>query len=458
MAVPKLTALPTARITDGRPRPLPRQTPEARIGDRVRQLRVARGMTQSDLGGDRFTKAYVSQLERGRARPSTAAVEWLALRLNVSARFLEAGVEAEVHERAASAIVQAEAANESSRHSEALSLLAGVAETVAPWSPDLEVRALLAEGVARMELGQIDEALGVLGGAERLASSPPLTESDRAAVLFRQGCCRYKLSSTPSAIALFSEALELADRSGQPSEDLRCRILRWRSRCHRRLRDWEAAREDLEEALRLAARVGDDKALAHTYFQASLVAERRGKLEDARSYAERAKVLYERTSDELNVGRLLNNLGVFSFELGDSERAIDYLERARTAAEAIGSKPDAGRAVSSLAQVHLRTGNAEFAEVLARRALELIDGRVDFLDEIGNAQLVLGRALLADGQLTEAEDALKAAEASFVQLGSPSHQAAARVARGDLAARRGEHEYASQLYRKAAESLQDFRF
>jgi tetratricopeptide (TPR) repeat protein len=456
MAAPELTAPPTASTSDGRP--LLRPVPPARIGDRVRQLRIARGMTQSDLGGDRFTKTYVSQIERGRARPSAAALEWFAQRLNASARFLEAGIESNEHERAASAVVQAEAANESSRHGEALALLAGVAEAVAPWSPDLELRALLAEGVARMELGQIQEALGVLGGAERLASSSPLTESDRAAVLFRQGCCRYKLSSTPSAIALFSEALALTGRSSQPSDELRCRILRWRSRCHRRLRDWESAREDLEEALRLAQQLGDDQALAHTYFQASLVAERRGKLEDARSYAERAKVLYERASDDLNVGRLLNNLGVFSFELGDPERAIDYLERARTTAEATGSDPDAGRAISSLAQVHLRTGNPQFAEVLARRALDLLAGRIDFLDEIGNAQLVLGRALLAEGLLAEADDTLKAAEGSFVQLGSPSHRAAAWIARGDLAARRGEHEDASQLYRQAAESLQDFRF
>ena len=456
MAVEQSTALRTRTTSNGRP--LLHREPKARIGDRVRQLRIARGMTQSDLGGARFTKAYVSQLERGRARPSAAALEWFAAQLQVSPLYLEAGVESSDHERAASAVVQAEAANESSRFTEALSLLAGVTEAVAPWSPDLELRALLAEAVARMELGQVHEALGVLGGAERLASTAPLTEADRAAVLFRQGCCRYKLSSTPSAIALFSEALELADHSNQPSDDLRCRILRWRSRCHRRLRDWESAREDLEAAVFLANQLGDDKALAHTYFQASLVAERRGKLEDARSYAERAKVLYERTSDELNVGRLLNNLGVFSFELGDPERAIDYLERARSAAETAGSEPDAGRAVSSLAQVHLRTGNPKLAQVLAGRALELIGNRIDFLDEIGNAQLVLGRALLAEDRLAEADDALKAAELSFVQLGSPSHRAAACVARGDLAARRGEHEAASQLYRQAAEALQDFKF
>jgi tetratricopeptide (TPR) repeat protein len=114
--------------------------------------------------------------------------------------------------------------------------------------------------------------------------------------------------------------------------------------------------------------------------------------------------------------------------------------------------------VSSLAQVHLRTGEIEKAEEQARHALELLDGRVDFLDEIGNAQLVLGRALLEQGRLDEAEGAFERAEASFEQLSSESHRAAAWLAQGDVAARRGDDRSAARLYRRAAEALQDFRF
>jgi DNA-binding XRE family transcriptional regulator len=42
-----------------------------RLGDRLRQLRVAAGMTQSDLAGERFSKEYVSQIERGKTRPTS---------------------------------------------------------------------------------------------------------------------------------------------------------------------------------------------------------------------------------------------------------------------------------------------------------------------------------------------------------------------------------------------------
>jgi tetratricopeptide (TPR) repeat protein len=114
--------------------------------------------------------------------------------------------------------------------------------------------------------------------------------------------------------------------------------------------------------------------------------------------------------------------------------------------------------VNSLAQVHLRTGDIKRAEDQARHALRLLGDRVDYLDEIGNAQLVLGRALLEQDRLDEADVAFTAAERAFDQLSSASHRASAWVAQGDLATRRGEHTLAARLYRNAAEALQDVRF
>ena len=40
------------------------------LGARLRQLRIAAGLTQSELAGDRFSKEYVSQIERGKTRPT----------------------------------------------------------------------------------------------------------------------------------------------------------------------------------------------------------------------------------------------------------------------------------------------------------------------------------------------------------------------------------------------------
>jgi hypothetical protein len=108
--------------------------------------------------------------------------------------------------------------------------------------------------------------------------------------------------------------------------------------------------------------------------------------------------------------------------------------------------------------VHLRIGDHQRAEEQALRALEILGEREDMIDEIGNAQLVLGRALLAQERLGEAETAFASAEDAFAQLSSASHRAAVWIAQGDLATKRGDERRAAELFRRAAETLQDFRF
>jgi tetratricopeptide (TPR) repeat protein len=391
-------------------------------------------------------------------RPNEAALEWLADRLEVPRRFLETGISSAEHERIGGLVSRAEAAIAALEYDDAIASLERVEESGLELQPDIRLRGLLAESSARSGLGQIDQALVLLDAARNLVEADAFTDADRANVLFHIGQCRYRLSSVPTATALFTEALDLMRHSDAVDDRLRSRILRWRSRCYRRQSDWEAARSDVEAALELSERLGDGEALAHGYFQASIIAERNGQWVLARSYAEQAKTLYEEHEDRLNVGRLLNNLGGLTFLLGDPEQAVELLKEAFAVALEVGSKPDAAQAVSSLAQVHLREGRPEQAEEQARLALNLLQGRVDFLDEQGNAQLVLGRALLEQDKLEESEQALAASESAFEQLSSRSHRAAAWTAQAELSMRRGDQDSALKLYRRAAEALQDFSF
>src|SRR3954469_502903 len=99
----------------------PRQGPASiRLGERLRQLRVSAGLTQSDLAGERFSKEYVSQIERGKTRPTRETIEWLAIRLGVDAGFLANGVSADERGRVDAAISRAEALTESHQYEEAI--------------------------------------------------------------------------------------------------------------------------------------------------------------------------------------------------------------------------------------------------------------------------------------------------------------------------------------------------
>ena len=431
----------------------------ARLGDRLKLLRVAAGMTQTELAGERFSKEYVSQIERGKTRPTAETIDWLALRLNVDPAFLSSGVSVDERGRVEALLARAEALAQGYRYKEAVDAYAEARAAVAATnSIELDVRTRSGEAWARMQEGDVRTAVQLLNGARALAEGSVFSDVDRADIIFRLGVCRYKLASTSTAIALLGEALSLAERSGLPCDGLRSDIYHWRSRCHRRQRDFEAAREDVEHALELAQGVDDRRKMADAYFQASLVAERTGHWLASRNYAERAKTLFQELDDERTVGRLLNNLGGLSLLLGKPHDAMEQLKAAFAVAVEADSQADAGQAVNGLATVHLRLGEWEAADAHAREALRLLDGREDFLDEIGQAHIWLGRSLLERDLLDEAEACFRAADATFEQLSSVSHRAGAWVALGDLAARRGQDAEAARLYRNAAEALQDLRF
>src|SRR5947208_7656374 len=91
-----------------------------RVGERLRQLRVASGLTQSELAGERFSTEYVGQIERGKTRPTRETVEWLAARLGVDADFLQKGVSTDERSRIETKLARAEALAEAWHNAEAV--------------------------------------------------------------------------------------------------------------------------------------------------------------------------------------------------------------------------------------------------------------------------------------------------------------------------------------------------
>ena len=58
------------------------------IGEKIKRLRTAKLMTQSELVGGEITRNMLSRIENGAAQPSMATIKYIAERLNVSAGFL----------------------------------------------------------------------------------------------------------------------------------------------------------------------------------------------------------------------------------------------------------------------------------------------------------------------------------------------------------------------------------
>ena len=434
-------------------------TPGARLGERVRTLRVSAGLTQTQLAGERFSKEYISQIERGKTRPTEATVAWLAERLGVDPALLSSGISTDHRAKVEAALDSRRGALRRAAYEEAVEAYREIRPSVAGTAArSLELRVLTGEAWALQEVGQVKEAIELLLRAREIVERDGLSDLELADVLYRLAVCRYKLSSISTAIALFDEALDAGGAFGpavrpaslgHPAAPLALPSPASRLR---------AAHDDVERALELAQDLGDRSAIANAYFQASLL--RSGRAITCSRAATRSgrRSCTSSLNDERNVGRLLLMLGGLTLLLGDEDSAVEHLKASYSRALDTDSPADAAQALEGIARVHLNRGEYDQAEGLARKALELLQGREDYLHEVCPSQLVLGRALMERGRLEEAEECFRAADAAAEQLASISHRTEAWVALGDLAARQGHDREAARLYRNAAEALQEIRF
>ena len=204
----------------------------------------------------------------------------------------------------------------------------------------LATRWMAARAWALIQLGELDAASALL---ERDASDA----ADEASIVLLRGVAAYKRSEIEDATRLFGEALELASASDTTSDRLRSDIFGWRSRCHRRSRDWVAAREDVSLAIEFAESCHDARRTAYAYFQASLVHERMGNWLQARRDAEQAATSSWRSATRPTSATCSTTSACFAHLLGDSEKAIELLDESFRVAVETGSAPAAGHVLCS---------------------------------------------------------------------------------------------------------------
>lgn len=152
-----------------------------------------------------------------------------------------------------------------------------------------------------------------------------------------------------------------------------------------------------------------------------------------RAVADYVKLSKEESTDpglQLEAGRSMLRLGDVYVMLNDIEKARETFERVTVATRGHGDDVPASNFnhLNSLAKIQLsnleiRAGNRAKAVKDANDAIALLrtltaesKGRLDFQVALGNAQLVLGKALLADGKLSAAASQLQQALLLFQGL------------------------------------------
>jgi transcriptional regulator with XRE-family HTH domain len=135
------------------------------LGDRIRRLRHERGLSLAKVVGDEFSRAFLNQVELGRAQPSTRVLRVIADRLGTQVDFLLEGrlpsFDSELAlERARVLLLRG-------RPRRALTAVEGVKEAEWPLSTD----ASLCRAEALMRLGRDGEAREILAAERKVIAS-----------------------------------------------------------------------------------------------------------------------------------------------------------------------------------------------------------------------------------------------------------------------------------------------
>ncbi|MEU6034340.1 helix-turn-helix transcriptional regulator [Actinomadura sp. NPDC047616] len=141
------------------------------VGERVRNLRLTRRLSQAQLAGHDLSDSYISLIESGKRTPTPTVLRMLAERLGCTPEYLAEGVEPE--QRAHLEVRE--------RHAQ-LALLAGDAGTAAAGfddviarsdDPELTARARWGRARALEELGRTEEAIALFEELREQAERDP---------------------------------------------------------------------------------------------------------------------------------------------------------------------------------------------------------------------------------------------------------------------------------------------
>ncbi|MBX3031756.1 MAG: helix-turn-helix transcriptional regulator [Chloroflexi bacterium] len=410
----------------------------SRIGGRIRAARLAAGLTQQQVAQGRYTKAYISSLEQGHAKPSMAALDFIAQRLGLpAASFLERDgrwdrMEADLQLASGRWAEAAEAYRQ---------LLAETTERAAR----AEVLAGLAEALCRLERGH--QALGVAAESIELfgALGRP---GDVLTGRYWLAYARFQAGDATGARSLLLQVLDDLDApDAHAPSDLRMRVLTalgWVASdqgAHAEAVDWldraRALSDDLDDRRRAAL--------------LSMVATNRaalGDVEGAVRAGTESLALYRSVEARLEAAILENNLAVAWLQGGDLDRAAGYAASARQRHEAAGDQRSLAHVADTEARIALADGRPDEACQLATEAVTL--ARATTNDRaLTNGLVTSAVALDTLGRRDEALDAYAAAVAILRGSGPASALRDALVAWADLLAREGRHREAFELSRDA---------
>lgn len=406
-----------------------------RIGTRIRAARLAAGLTQQQLAEGRYTKAYISALEQGHAKPSMAALDFIADRLGLPpSTFLGRD---DRWDR-----LEADLLLASGDWHEAALAFRSLLEPARDRGVRAELLTGLAEALCRLERGReavvlADEAVGLFGALGRVSDC--LTSS------YWLAYARFQSGDATGAHVVLRRVLD--DPALAPSADLRIRVLMALAAVATDQGDHAAAADWLGQARALSDDL-DDRRRASLLSMIATSRAAAGDVDGAVRAGVESLALYRSVEARHEAAVIENNLAMAWLQAGEPERARAYASEARRRHEVEGDRSSLAHVAETEACIALAEGRPAEALALAQEA-EALARATDNARALANALVTTARTLETLGR---PEDAIMAYRASVELLRADGGRPGLRSALtglADLLATLGRHREAFELTREA---------
>lgn len=380
------------------------------LGQRIRELRMKKGITQIDLAKGICTPSMVSQIESDRARPSYKILFTLAERLEVSVENLLSDVDLNLEYASSYKMARAMVADR--QYVPAIPLLQEVLTQPRGLYPASDIMQLLAE--CYLHTDQLPEAEKLLDDLSELAVLHNNHEL-MAEVLLSLSLIDTLRKQFFVAIFRLEKAYEEAKKLETNAVYLQAKILYHLGQAYAKTGQVVEAQSRYELALSLYEGTNHPLEMARLYLDLSKTHRERREIDRATEYAERAEAIFQGLQEWGRAIQLQVHTAALYAETGREQDAISMLEEAIVKLQALELREEEGMAQVELAKVHERLGDANAVEACCKQARYL-------LPDVHVGQMwvhrLLGRVALRNGQHEEAIGRFKKAAALCKTLGS----------------------------------------